>query len=112
MSHKAAESEMLPELELVEMDKHSEEKIKKINKDILGLQVESDMVLFRHIPEITHKLENLSSSLLILRDDHADTNRLVRKMYYDQIPSLHSKVDDLNYKVDLLCTKIDELLKK
>jgi len=112
MSNKAIESEDLPELELIEMDKHSEEKIKRINKDILGLQTESDLVLFKHIPEIVNKLDYLSNNFNILRDDHTDTNRLVRKMYYDQIPSLHSKIDSLNDKLDLLCSKIDKLINK
>lgn len=112
MSHKSAESEVLPELELVEPDKHSAEKFKKINKDILGLQAEGDLVLFRHIPEMAHKIKELFDSLILLREDHSDTNRLVRKMYYDQIPSLHTKIDNLNSIITLLCSKVDELLRK
>lgn len=112
MSHKATESESLPELELIETDKYSEEKIRKINKDILGLQTESDLVLFRHIPEIVQRLDRISDDIIIVRDDHTDTNRLVRKMYYDMIPSLHTKVDNLNDKFDLLCAKLEEILKK
>lgn len=119
ISHKAAESESQLDLESLEVEKPSEEKIKKIYKDILGLQAESDLMLFRHIPEMVNKIDGLTDNLFILREDHADTNRLVRKMYYEQIPALHAKVDTLtektdtlNQKIDLLCTKIDGLLKE
>ncbi len=115
MSHKANDAEVLSDtdLELVESDKHAEEKFKsRIHKDILGLQTESDLVLFKHIPEIVHKLDRVASDIVIIRDDYTDTNRLVRKMYYDMIPSLHTKMDILTDKFNLICNKLDELLKK
>ncbi len=114
MSHKANPSENSEtlELELVDFDKNSEEKYKTISKDILGLKAESDLVLFNHIPEIVEKLKFIDGNIIILREDHADTNRLVRKMYYEILPSLHGKIDGLTSKVDLLCTKLDEYLRK
>jgi hypothetical protein len=115
MSHKANDPEVLSEteLELVESDRHAEEKYKsRIHKDILGLQTESDLVLFKHIPEIVHKLDRVASDIVIIRDDYTDTNRLVRKMYYDMIPSLHTKIDNLGVKFDLICSKLNELLNK
>lgn len=115
MSHKStsiSENSEIPQLELIENDKHSEEKFKTITKDILGLKAESDLVLFNHIPEIVNKLELINNSINILRDDHTDTNRLVRKMYYDLLPALHTKVDILSSKVDRLCNKLEAFLNK
>jgi hypothetical protein len=112
MSHKANASESSDQLELVESEKRSDEKFKTISKDILGLKAESDLVLFNHIPEIVEKLELIDGNIIILRDDHADTNRLVRKMYYDMLPALHEKVDILSGKVDTLCNKLDKFLNK
>ena len=115
MSHKAnstSEYSETLELELIESDKRSEEKFKTISKDILGLKAESALVLFNHIPEIVEKIESIDANIIILRDDHADTNRLVRKMYYDMLPALHHKVDTLTGKVDKLCDKLDEFLNK
>lgn len=110
MSHKATDSEdNQPELELLEHERRSEEKYVRLSKDVLGLQTERDLILYNHIPEIVNKQDRIENDIILLREDYSDTNRLVRKMYYDMIPALHAKMDNLSIKVENVIGKVDNI---